>query len=227
MLSPVSSMLDALQLNVLKLDIVEQNAIEQGSVADVVATDSTLDVPSCSTPSCSTPQRLTAQRLTAQCSTMLVQGDSGAEVMELQRLLWRWSAFSGYSYPAKESDDQFDRTVRVAVETFQAAMFLQPNGVVGALTWRSLYSGVPAAMPTLQLGDCGADVARLQRILMTTTDLPLTHSVSNTYDLVTEDAVRQAQVQAGLTATGIVDAETWRALSRAIAYSRIANTPNQ
>lgn len=211
MLSPVSSMLDVLELNVLKLGAVERNAIEQDSVSDVVTTDSIFDAP----------------QLTPQCSMMLVQGDSGAEVMELQRLLWRWSAFSGYSYPAKESANQFDRTVRAAVETFQAAMFLQPNGVVGALTWRSLYSGVPVAMPLLQLGDSGADVARLQRILMTTTDLPSTHSVGNTYDLVTEDAVRRAQAQAGLTPTGIVDSETWRALSRAIAYSRIANTPNQ
>lgn len=207
MSSSVSLMFGAIEQDAIKQDVIDRNAIDRNAIEDLIAADSTVDAP--------------------QCSTMLVQGDSGAEVMELQRLLRRWSAFSGYSHPTKESANQFDRTVRVAVETFQAAMFLQPNGVVGALTWRSLYSGVPVAMPTLQLGDSGADVARLQRILMTTTDLLSTHIVGNTYDLVTEDAVQRAQDQAGLMPTGIVDSETWRALSRAIAYSRIANTPNQ
>ncbi|MBD2464463.1 peptidoglycan-binding protein [Oscillatoria sp. FACHB-1407] len=160
---------------------------------------------------------------TPRCSTMLVQGDSGADVLELQRLLLRWSAFSGY----RQTDDAdgmsgyFDEAVRTAVETFQGAMFLQPNGVVGALTWRSLYSGVPIHMPTLHPGAQGIEVSRLQKILAATADLP-SDAITSVYDATTEQVVRQVQDQAGLSVSGIVDSDTWRALSRAIAYSRMA-----
>lgn len=158
-----------------------------------------------------------------RCSALLVQGDSGADVSELQRLLVRWSAFSGYC-PVAAAQGQFDEAVRKAVETFQATMFLQPNGVVGTLTWRSLYSGAPVDMPTLHPGDQGVEVSRLQRILIATADLPADHLVNCLYDLTTEKAVQDIQSQAGLPVTGIVEAETWRALSRAIAYSRIASS---
>ncbi|MDX2215819.1 MAG: peptidoglycan-binding protein [Oculatellaceae cyanobacterium bins.114] len=160
---------------------------------------------------------------TLRCSAMLVQGDNGADVVELQRLLLRWSVFSNYRQSVVEGlSGYFDEAVRTAVETFQRTMFLQPNGVVGTLTWRSLYTGAPINMPTLQLGDQNIEVSRLQKILMTTTDLPSDHIISSTYDQVTEQAVRHVQYQAGLSVNGRVDAETWRALSRAIAYSRIA-----
>jgi peptidoglycan hydrolase-like protein with peptidoglycan-binding domain len=161
---------------------------------------------------------------TPRCSTMLVQGDSGADVLELQRLLSQRSVFSGYRSACMTDvmSGYFDAGVRVAVENFQGAMFLQPNGVVGTLTWRSLYSGAPMNMPTLQMGDQGIEVSRLQKVLVAIADLP-SRFVTGVFDTATEQAVRQVQDQTGVIVNGIANAETWRALSRAIAYSRMVS----
>lgn len=157
----------------------------------------------------------------------LVLGDSGDAVVELQKLLLHWTAFSGYTVPEGDRlDGQFNNTVKRAVETFQRAMFLQPDGVVGASTWQALYTGTPIAMPVLRAGSTGIEVSRLQRILVITGDLAAPdlaastladHNLeAGTFGHVTEAAVRRFQQRSGLAVDGIVGLITWNALSRAL-----------
>jgi len=148
---------------------------------------------------------------------ILVSGDTGVEVVELQKLLLHWSAFSGYTSDVGDSllHGHFDGVVRAAVEQFQAAMFLQPDGVVGKATWQALCTGAPVHMPVLSLGSQGIEVKRLQNVLTAVLNLS-TAFVKGDFEADTEQAVRQFQYRFGLTVHGIVDAETWYALSRAL-----------
>lgn len=151
-------------------------------------------------------------------TTTLVLGDSGADVVELQKLLLHWSAFSGYTSDIGTTlvNGHFDGAVRAAVEQFQASMFLQADGVVGALTWQALYAGSPVNMPTLRPKSIGIEVVRLQRILIKTSDLPLNSPVNGEFDHNTEQAVRRFQERLGLTVDGVVEMQTWYALSKTL-----------
>src|SRR6266542_1805305 len=65
--------------------------------------------------------------------------------------------------------------------------------------------------PTLSIGATGHDVRRLQRIfVMTKTLAP--GNVTGTFDVTTEQAVKDFQQGAGLTVDGVVGPATWQAL---------------
>jgi peptidoglycan hydrolase-like protein with peptidoglycan-binding domain len=151
-------------------------------------------------------------------TSILILGDTGPAVIELQKLLTHWSIFSNYT-PDTALDGwngQFDRTVKAAVERFQAAMFLQPDGVVGALTWQALLTGAPVNMPVLKQGSNGIEVTRLQRMLITTDDLPPLHPINGYFDSLLEEVVCRFQQRSGLIADGVVGPKTWYVLSRAL-----------
>ncbi|HEY9618933.1 MAG TPA: peptidoglycan-binding protein [Crinalium sp.] len=155
--------------------------------------------------------------LPVQRST-LVLGDSGPAVVELQKLLLHWNAFSDYaaSPDGDRLDGQFNSEVKRAVERFQSAMFLQPDGVVGASTWQALHTGAPIRMPMLQTGSVGIEVSRLQRRLIETGDLTPHHTELGCFGAATEAAVRQFQERSELTVDGVVGLQTWCALSRTL-----------
>jgi peptidoglycan hydrolase-like protein with peptidoglycan-binding domain len=159
--------------------------------------------------------------------SILVLGDSGSTVVELQKLLLHWQEFSGYGTEKGDClDGQFDNTVKRAVETFQAAMFLQPDGVVGASTWQALYTGTPIAMPVLSRCSVGIEVNRLQRILIATGDLGTHDLVSEAglFGQATEAAVRQFQQRSRLAMDGVVGLTTWNALSKALCTTSLGRT---
>ncbi|MDX2214779.1 MAG: peptidoglycan-binding protein [Oculatellaceae cyanobacterium bins.114] len=147
----------------------------------------------------------------------------GSAVVELQKLLLRWRSFS--NYPAGNCQvseatvltGHFDETVRIAVESFQAAMFLIPNGIVDPLTWQVLYAGMPIHMPVLRLGRKGSAVKLLQRSLLDTGDALYSTPVDGVFGSSTEWAVRHFQRRASLPVDGVFGLTNWCTLSRALA----------
>jgi hypothetical protein len=127
-------------------------------------------------------------------------GDQGALVRRLQHLL---------HVPA---DGLFGRDTRHAVRVYQRSHHLLADGQVGPHTWRALLRGSVAQRGRgddgiLRLGDRGADVGHVQRLL---------HIRANgLYDRRTYLAVRQFQRSHGLTVDGEVGPHTLRALKRA------------
>ena len=65
--------------------------------------------------------------------------------------------------------------------------------------------------PTLSIDATGRDVRRLQRIFVMTKTLGPS-SITGTFDVTTEQAVKDFQQDAGLTVDGIVGPATWQAL---------------
>ena len=65
--------------------------------------------------------------------------------------------------------------------------------------------------PTLSIGATGHDVRRLQRIFVMTKEL-LPSDLTGSFDVTTEQAVKDFQQGAGLTVDGIVGPATWQAL---------------
>jgi len=65
--------------------------------------------------------------------------------------------------------------------------------------------------PTLSIGATGHDVRRLQRIFVMTKTLAPSN-ITGTFDVTTEQAVKDFQQGAGLTVDGIVGPATWQAL---------------
>ena len=127
-------------------------------------------------------------------------------------------------------DGKFGAATTRAVKAWQSRAGLTVDGVVGRLTFQSLYDAaqaleasgpvvrtvsLPAPAATLRPGDTGAAVLRLNRLLLflsqwipeinfTASDTP-----DNTFDLELETAVRSAQRYFGLTETGAVTAADW------------------
>ena len=65
--------------------------------------------------------------------------------------------------------------------------------------------------PTLSVGATGHDVRRLQRIFVMTKALVFS-DITGSFDVTTEQAVKDFQQGAGLTVDGIVGPATWQAL---------------
>src|SRR6478672_442763 len=65
--------------------------------------------------------------------------------------------------------------------------------------------------PTLRIGATGHDVRRLQRIFVMTKAL-VSSDITGTFDVTTEQAVKDFQQGAGLAVDGIVGPATWQAL---------------
>jgi len=65
--------------------------------------------------------------------------------------------------------------------------------------------------PTLSIGATGHDVRRLQRIFVITKAL-VSSDITGSFDVTTEQAVKDFQQGAGLTVDGIVGPATWQAL---------------
>jgi len=123
------------------------------------------------------------------------QGQTGERVKTVQYLL----NAHGSSLTV---DGVFGSATTSALRSFQSAHGLGVDGIVGAQTWQAL-------VVTVQQGSTGSAVRAVQSQLNA-------HGSSLTVDGVfgsaTTSAVRSFQSAHGLTADGIVGAQTWQAL---------------
>ena len=180
---------------------------------------------------------------TAWPGTALRRGAVGMEV----RLVQFWLRLAADNYSALRTvtvDGSYGAATTRAVKAWQSRAGLTVDGVVGRMTFQSLYDAaqaleasgpvvrmvsLPAPAATLRPGDTGAAVLRLNRLLLflsqwipeinfTASDTP-----DNTFDLELEIAVRSAQRYFGLTETGAVTAADWKVFRDAAEQLLAAN----
>ena len=133
-------------------------------------------------------------------------GSQGKTVLELEQLLTKLGV---YRQPAKGI---FNKSVQFAVKLFQFRVFLPPDGIVGPLTWQALDTEAPVNMPILRFGCSGETVATVQEVLSISKHYGA--KIDGEFSTLTEKAVRAFQKSFGIEGDGIVDRETWTALSK-------------
>ncbi len=166
-----------------------------------------------------------AQATTASRRTLRV-GNQGEDVRELQAALKLLGYFTG------TIDGVFGSQTEAAVRRFQTAAGTTPDGIVGVVTWASLFPSAdtftrnsasnptsPPANPSsepdypiLRRGARGDAVIRLQQRLQARGFLQGT--ADGVFGVETETAVKAAQRRYGLTPDGVAGPATWEALLR-------------
>ena len=135
--------------------------------------------------------------------TTLEQGSDSSDVKALQTRLKELGFYTG------RIDGDFGTATVNAVMAFQRSRNLEPDGKVGAATWRALNNGGPG-YKTLKNGSRGSTVKNLQFTLY---ELGYyTSTIDGSYGDSTADAVRAFQSRNGLPATGIADEATQQRL---------------
>ena len=180
--------------------------------------------------------------------TPLQLGSRGNDVRVLQVKLNR----IGKNYPSIPKiytvDGIYGNYTRDAVRQFQRIFNLTPDGVVGRQTWYKIayiYTsvknlaelesegekilGLPQGyVRVLRRGDNGDAVRVMQYFLAYLSDfypsIPFT-SIDGVFGAGTENAVRAAQRQFGLTVDGVVGRETWNTLYNAFNSARASAPP--
>lgn len=123
------------------------------------------------------------------------QGDSGAQVLALQRLLrHRWNAVP--------SDGTYGATTVQGVQRFQQQMGLGTDGVAGPLTWHNVVVDVPPGAE--------GEAARAAQELLKQQGAEI--EVDGRFDPASQAALKRFQSQRDVPATGVVDAYTWQEL---------------
>ena len=172
------------------------------------------------------------------------EGSRGTAVRAVQYYLRRLAAY--YSdVPTVTVDGKFGAATTRAVKAWQTRAGLTVDGVVGRLTFQSLYDAalaldtsgpvvrtvsLPAPDATLRPGDTGAEVLRLNRMLLFLSQwIPEINFTAggtpgSTFDPELEIAVRSAQRYFGLDETGVVTAGDW-AVFRQAALDLLAASP--
>ncbi len=152
------------------------------------------------------------------------KGSKGDAVREAQQLLNAWD-----SRLQLAEDGIFGAATKAAVEAFQLAHGLTVDGVLGPKTWAVLLAldvedgdeddedTAPETRPTLAQGNKGEAVRELQRMLRS---LGYTLEIDGKFGPITVQCVKSFQGTAGLTRTGVVDAQTWAALDAAVSGGR-------
>lgn len=167
-----------------------------------------------------------------QFVTTLREGSTGTPVRALQYNLRLLAAYYR-DVPTVTVDGTFGAATRRAVIAWQEHAGLTVDGVVGRLTWQSIYDSaqqVSASGPTvtarapdtpeetLKVGDSGQKIRILSQILEFLAQfLPeITPSgLTDTFDDALETTVRSAQQTLGRTVTGKVTPADWLAFYRA------------
>lgn len=146
----------------------------------------------------------TLQRHRNPAQPTIAAGDSGDAVRRLQRALRRTGNI-GITV-----DGIFGIHVEGAVRQFQTSVGLNPDGIVGPLTWAALPDGSP--MPTLKSGSAGNVVNSLQTVLNNGAPgqwVTVPQAITGTFGPDTEAAVKAFQTWGGIAADGIVGDSTW------------------
>ena len=101
-----------------------------------------------------------------------------------------------------------------AVKAFQHRVYLEEDGIVGALTWKALYSGAPPVppIPVLSRGSTGKYVRMVQRTL--SLHDYYSFDIDGDFGAITEVAVMKFQLDMALPQDGVVGPRTWHALSK-------------
>ncbi len=150
---------------------------------------------------------------TAMAQAILQQGDTGAQVSDLQRRLQASGCYDG------SITGYFGELTREAVIRCQQKLGLTPDGIVGSATYNALAGGgnsgtggsYPSYGEVLRLGDRGQGVTDLQNRLRS---LGYFYgNVDGVFGSETQSAVTQFQRDRGITADGIVGAEVYAALN--------------
>ena len=172
------------------------------------------------------------EEITQQYPGVLREGDSGVNVANLQYFLAFVSTFYD-TVPPLAIDGTFGPATRAAVEGLQRTFGLTVDGIVGPLTWKTLYDaylGIVGTVPpqyiegnvipfpgvVLRTGSDSDDVRILQEYLnyvaRSYPQIP-TVSVTGYFGPRTREAVIAFQELAGLPVNGQVSALTWTALA--------------
>ncbi|WP_067924098.1 GH25 family lysozyme [Alicyclobacillus shizuokensis] len=144
--------------------------------------------------------------VTAPSSTRptLRMGDKGADVIQLQLLLYRIGQHPG------AVDGIFGVQTQSALKAFQAACGIAVDGICGPQSWSHLLSAHPASRPLLALGSRGDQVTDAQYLLA------YHHQSVGTVDGLfgpkTDSATRSFQKANGLQVDGKIGPQTWNAL---------------
>ena len=173
---------------------------------------------------------------------ILRRGSSGTAVRELQFYLYLLSAYES-SIPAVGIDGSFGAATENAVRAYQRFAGLTVDGIVGRVTWESLYGKASALRSSgpvvtlkrlpypgkpLTVGSEGSDVLYytilLRRIAYYFESVE-TPPLATGYTGETAAATRSAQALLGLPETGIADAETWTAVE-ALSLQLATGMPN-
>jgi peptidoglycan hydrolase-like protein with peptidoglycan-binding domain len=145
-------------------------------------------------------------------------GSRGAAVSQLQRNLQQLRYFNG------PNTGYFGSETQQAVIRFQRAAGIAADGVVGSRTAQAISNAVNGGnvggeYPVLSEGSRGQAVTRLQQRLRQLGYFNATPT--GNFRGLTRDAVIAFQRRAGLSATGVVNRQTWNALEG------ISSTPNR
>ncbi|MBE6673659.1 MAG: spore cortex-lytic protein [Ruminococcaceae bacterium] len=165
-------------------------------------------------------------------NSFLEEGDTGAEVYELQYLLNLASEFNN-EIPPVSIDGIFGSGTKNALEAFQRANGLEITGQVGLQDWDRLYReyvGIINSLPqgyfssitlpypgtVLRIGSSGEAVSALQEYLNyisnTYTSIPKT-AVDGVFGPATQRAVLAYKEIFGLGNQGIVSSSTWDSIT--------------
>ncbi len=170
------------------------------------------------------------QRPGAYPGIVLKEGSSGNSVKELQYYLYLLSAYY-QTIPIISYDGIFGQRTKEAVAAYQKLKELIVDGVVGRITWSSIYSNyeqlhnfdgpalayriLPYPEMDLSVGAIGEEVGYIQYLLSYLgmyyeEILPCTSS--NLFDKLTEESVKSFQIMTGLLETGSMNHITWNTL---------------
>lgn len=162
----------------------------------------------------------------------LVYGDIGRGVLVLQHIINYLSRYHN-TLPSTDRDGVFGEDTLAAVIDLQKTLGLEPDGIVGENTWKALYAAylgavlntpdeyanstaIPFGGENLDAGSDSDYVAILQAYLDyisgTYPEVPPI-SVTGFFGNNTRESVLAAQSLLGLESTGVVDRETWNAIS--------------
>ena len=134
-------------------------------------------------------------------------GDTGDEVKILQEKLKILGFYNALI------TGSFGLSTEVGVKAFQKEYGLEETGIVDNEMWEMLLGITEVSFystsnyPTLSLGSTGPYVKDLQTKLKAL--LYYTGNINSTFDLDTESAVKRLQYHNNLTASGIVNNQTW------------------
>lgn len=150
---------------------------------------------------------------TALLSNIIQQGDTGAGVTQIQKLLWQ------LSYPI-EVDGEFGPQTKNAVLAFQKDHFLEQTGIVSpelkaamaeVLYYKNISNAKTSTASYLRQGNAGAAVLELQKILKQKLGLA-NLKTDGIFGSDTLNAVIKFQQQNHLDADGVVGPKTFAAL---------------
>ena len=156
--------------------------------------------------------------------TMLRLGSKGEAVRNLQNLL----ISKGYSCGASGADGDFGQGTYNAVIAFQKANGLDPDGIVGPLTWAILNGlGSSGNSTLLKVGSKGEAVRNLQNLLISKGYSCGASGADGDFGQGTYNAVVAFQKVNGLDADGVVGPATWAALNGSINCNSLLKIGNK